>query len=673
MIKQKGLLSLTLLVSFSIFAEQAHEATHPFTKLGNEHLSAFTKKIEKKKDKEKKKKSLFSKMTGLDNPDFTIHPLDEYDRYNLLFNEVLASGKTGKTSTVLDPVSWKDLELLCGDHSKATTMLSKIDRTNTGFGHAYLAYMLTNPTDSIPTLRNRQAIVRTLLEKQNLANAIEKPLKDIKEKESALLCFWKTETNSGNKILINRIYAEQDSWFEPLNNSVLWQETQTDLGHAFNIGFPVFFMPVYAAFLARDCGLTTGSLWTIIKNTPGMIGQFITDSNIPLGSRLAAVGISGIMLGYQGLMVKGGINGQIRYANLLNYLHEQANGVAIVIQTLNSFEKTFKEYPTLKNLEHAQTITDITKENKALSAKLKRLITLLKTNTFKGQQTVFSLKGRVRVAYYLLKEIKQEIAPALYAIGEIDTYLSTAKLYKEFENQRAGYTFASYDEADKAHIVMKDMWNPFVPVEKVVSNSITLGQNMPQNVILTGPNAGGKSTFLKGLATSILMAQTFGIAPVKELSFTPFTKINTYMNITDDTAGGNSLFKSEVLRAQGLLNSVKALDSKKFSLSIMDEMFSGTSPKEGEAASFGVARRLGQIDNSILLLASHFPKLKRLEAQTANFKNYQVRVVRHENGSFSYPFKLEEGAADQNVAIDILKEQGFDASILDDANELLNE
>ncbi len=75
--------------------------------------------------------------------------------------------------------------------------------------------------------------------------------------------------------------------------------------------------------------------------------------------------------------------------------------------------------------------------------------------------------------------------------------------------------------------------------------------------------------------------------------------------------------------------------------------------------------------NSILILATHFQKLKKLEDVTSLVKNYQVRVVRYEDGSFSYPFKLEEGAADQNVALDILKQEGFSSSILDKAYEIL--
>lgn len=369
-----------------------------------------------------------------------------------------------------------------------------------------------------------------------------------------------------------------------------------------------------------------------------------------------------------------GVNRERTYNNLTNYLHAQLISVATIIRAMNAcstlIEQNKKLADGLEHKEDLRVLFDTT--SKKVSPKLHKLVALLLTNTFKGQASYFSLKGRVLAAYSLMQDVKDELAPALRALGEVETILSTAKLYKKFESKKVQFTFPTYLNANAPTISMSGMWNPFVATDKVVENSITLGNTMPQNVILTGPNAGGKSTFLKGTCLSILLAQTLGIAPVKELAFTPFSKINTYMNITDDTAGGNSLFKSEVLRAQGLLESVKNLNSKNFSFSIMDEMFSGTSPKEGAAASYAVAKGLGEINNSILLLATHFPLLTELETETKDFKNYQVRVVRHDNGGFSYPFKLEEGIANQNVAMDILQQQGFNASILKDATAILN-
>lgn len=361
------------------------------------------------------------------------------------------------------------------------------------------------------------------------------------------------------------------------------------------------------------------------------------------------------------------------YNNLTNYLQMQMISVGTIIRAMHLFSEEIKHNKTVQEgLTHHKHLTSLFDTKSALvSEKLHTLVQLLMTNTFTKKPSYLSLKGRVFAAYALMKEIKNDLAPALLALGEIDAYVSSATLYNEYQGKPNGFCFAQYLQQDTPYIKMDGMWNPFLPSEKAVANSIELGGSKPLNVILTGPNAGGKSTFSKGLTLNVLLAQTIGMVPAAKLALTPFEKINTYMNITDDTAGGNSLFKSEVLRAQELLQTIANLDKKKFSFSIMDEMFSGTSPREGEAAGYAVAKNLGANTHSIAVIATHFPKLKELETTTGLFKNYQVRVAYKEDGSFSYPFKLEEGAADQNVAIAILQQQGFDTSILNDAQELL--
>ena len=95
------------------------------------------------------------------------------------------------------------------------------------------------------------------------------------------------------------------------------------------------------------------------------------------------------------------------------------------------------------------------------------------------------------------------------------------------------------------------MWNPFLDAEVVVANLVAMdAAGGTCNITLTGPNAGGKLTFLMGMTTRLLLSQTFGIAPTKEAELMPFDKINTSINITDDIAAGKSLFMAEVDHAQ---------------------------------------------------------------------------------------------------------------------------
>lgn len=384
---------------------------------------------------------------------------------------------------------------------------------------------------------------------------------------------------------------------------------------------------------------------------------------------------SGMYFGMEGITGWFAYTREKNYNDLTNYLHTQMIAAGTVIRAMKSLNEAIERNPHLFNgLEHKHHLTALFKDkDKSVSQKLHQLTNLLLTNTFTDQPSYFSLKGRVLAAYALMKQIKNELAPALVALGEVDALLSCATLYKESLKNNNHYVFATYVEQDTPYINTVNMWNPFVGPHKSVVNSVELGGKNPQNMILTGPNAGGKSTFSKGLTLEVVLAQTIGLVPAESFAITPFAKINTYMNISDDTAGGNSLFKSEVMRAQELLKTILDLPKNQFSFSVMDEMFSGTSPKEGEAAGYAVAKNIGSHKHSIAIIATHFPRLKKLEEETTDFKNYQVRVVKNADGTLTYPFKLELGAADQNVALDILKLEGFDGSIMTDAYAILAE
>ena len=175
-----------------------------------------------------------------------------------------------------------------------------------------------------------------------------------------------------------------------------------------------------------------------------------------------------------------------------------------------------------------------------------------------------------------------------------------------------------------------NFWNPFINPDTVVVNNATFNTSCP-NSILTGPNTGGKSTVIKGIMINVLMAQTFGIAPSQSLTMTPFSKLNCFMNISDDIATGASLFKSEVMRAKKLLDMVQGLKENEFSFVIIDEVFTGTSPQEGEVAALRFAEKLGSYTNNTSIIATHYPKMANLQEKTNGvFHNHHVEILRND-------------------------------------------
>jgi len=221
---------------------------------------------------------------------------------------------------------------------------------------------------------------------------------------------------------------------------------------------------------------------------------------------------------------------------------------------------------------------------------------------------------------------------------------------------------------------LDSFWNPMINPDVVVTNSIEIGTHAknPRNVIITGPNAGGKSTVLKGITLSMILGQTFGIAPANRMVFTPFHLINTYLNIAD-SSGVESLFQAEMRRVEELLREICSMKRTEFSYVIMDEIFTGTNPKEGMAGAYGIAKKISTYPNNISLIATHFMVLTELEHDAKGlFVNKKVRVNKDEFGKISYIYRLENGITDQAIALDLLTQSGFDSEILTDAYHIFN-
>ena len=130
-------------------------------------------------------------------------------------------------------------------------------------------------------------------------------------------------------------------------------------------------------------------------------------------------------------------------------------------------------------------------------------------------------------------------------------------------------------------------------VEKPVSNTVKIGgDTRPKNLLITGANASGKSTCIKAIIECVLLAQTITIAPAKECILTPFTVIDTYLNIPD-CQGKQSLFQAEMSRCYQQINQLKGLDgNKELALTIMDEIFVSTNFYEGLSGAYAIARKM---------------------------------------------------------------------------------
>ena len=187
------------------------------------------------------------------------------------------------------------------------------------------------------------------------------------------------------------------------------------------------------------------------------------------------------------------------------------------------------------------------------------------------------------------------------------------------------------------------------------------------NMIVTGPNAAGKSTFIKSIIVNVLLSQTLGIACAKSFSFTPFYFINSQINIPD-SKGVESLFEAEMYRCKYNLDIIKQIDKKYKALVIMDELFNSTNVVEGIAAGYSILNTLSSHNNVLTILTTHYPYLTKVP----NYVRYKIDATVDENDEHNiiYKYKLSKGVSKQYLALNILKKNGFDADIIDFAKEI---
>lgn len=273
----------------------------------------------------------------------------------------------------------------------------------------------------------------------------------------------------------------------------------------------------------------------------------------------------------------------------------------------------------------------------------------------------------------LFEKKSVELADLAVGVGRVEAYVCFARLLTKTDKNN--YCFPEYATSDQpAVFTVKGLWNTALNRSFAVPSDVFLGWlDSIRIYLLTGPNAAGKSTFLKGAGQAALLGQTIGLVPGEQCQMSLFSVIETYLNITDDISQGNSLFKKEVMRAAELMHRVQDVNQKPVLL-IFDEMFSGTTPHEGISCASSVLMAIAEKVNVLSCIATHYVYLTKVAKQYRSIATKCVRLVYdEEKGKYIRQYSLQDGVSDQHVALDMLTEEGVDSSIVVQAREVLKD
>ena len=203
--------------------------------------------------------------------------------------------------------------------------------------------------------------------------------------------------------------------------------------------------------------------------------------------------------------------------------------------------------------------------------------------------------------------------------------------------------------------------------ERFVPNDLFLDSSTHNIVVLTGPNMGGKSTYLRQAALIVIMAQMGSFVPARAVRLGIVDRVFTRIGASDNVARGRSTFMVEMTETAAILHTATAR-----SLILLDEVGRGTSTYDGLAIAWAAVEYLHAHVRAKTLFATHYFELTELAEQLSGVKNYHVSV-KETGGSVVFLRRVEPGAADRSYGIEVAKLAGLPNEVVVRAREVLAE
>ena len=290
------------------------------------------------------------------------------------------------------------------------------------------------------------------------------------------------------------------------------------------------------------------------------------------------------------------------------------------------------------------------------------------------ESTILNARQRIEeLETELFRRVCKQIAASRTAILGLAGAVEQIDVYSSLSEVAIRYNYKRPQLTDGDEIIIRGGRHPvversltdtgFVPNDTYLSNKDT------QLVILTGPNMAGKSTYLKQVASIVLLAQIGSFVPVDEATIGLVDRIFTRIGAREDLASGQSTFMVEMVETAGILNNATPR-----SLLILDEIGRGTSTYDGLSIARAVAEyihnhpRLG----AKTLFATHYHEMVALADYLPRVKNYNV-AVKEEKGEVIFLRKIVPGGVDKSYGIHVGKLAGLPKSVVHRAQEILDE
>jgi DNA mismatch repair protein MutS len=266
----------------------------------------------------------------------------------------------------------------------------------------------------------------------------------------------------------------------------------------------------------------------------------------------------------------------------------------------------------------------------------------------------------------------KRIRQTALALAEVDVLASLAHVSALRNYCRPNFVPASEGTAGDLEIV--EGRHPVIEQqemaggsERFVPNDLYLNSSTHTILLLTGPNMGGKSTYLRQTALIVILAQMGSFVPARAARLSVVDRVFTRIGASDNLARGRSTFMVEMTETAAILHTATPR-----SLILLDEVGRGTSTYDGLAIAWAAVEYLHAQVRAKTLFATHYFELTELAEQLSGVKNYHVSV-KETGGGIAFLRKVEPGAADRSYGIEVAKLAGLPNEVISRAREVLAE
>jgi DNA mismatch repair protein MutS len=248
------------------------------------------------------------------------------------------------------------------------------------------------------------------------------------------------------------------------------------------------------------------------------------------------------------------------------------------------------------------------------------------------------------------------------ALAEIDCYAALAEASSRYGYVRPVFTEDELDIENGRHPILDEMMKD----PKYVANSVKMDHDS-SILLITGPNMGGKSTYMRQTALLVVMAQIGCFVPAKSCRMPIFDKIFTRIGASDDILSGQSTFMVEMSEANRALQ-----DATDHSLILFDEIGRGTSTYDGMALAQAMIEYIASCLHAKTMFSTHYHELTALSDNVPGVRNVHV-AVKADDEKVTFLYKIKDGAAGRSFGINVARLAGLPDSVLDRAKDLQNE